>query len=413
MLECQAQTDLDYYIGKAKANSPLIIDNNNLSKVMQFEADRLRAFYTKPQIGITAGYIFAPIINLDNGKARFEGNAANADKYYGYDIASTNNGQYMAMLNISQPLFNGKKLKVATNQVNISSEISLNSAKISGHDIEKVVTDQYILCLQDFKQIDYVKAMLYLISEQKGIVTILVESSIYKRSDLTLLDIERRNFLLQISTLSSTYRRDLMDLNILCGINDTAIKVLKPTDLSVSLDASNSLFLKKYKLDSMNILAMKDNFELKYRPQLFAFANTGLNAVYAPTIPNRFGMNAGLSFTYNFYDGGQKEINRNKADVLLKSVSAYEENFKLQNNIRKNKALSEISSMNERIAISEQQLIDYENLLGLYKNEILTGQLSIVIYLSTLKSIATFQRDNTLLLSQKQLLINTYNYWNW
>jgi hypothetical protein len=357
--------------------------------------------------------MFSPIVNLDNNQTKFEGNSAGADKYYGYDFAAANGGQYQALLNITQPLLNAQKLKTVTEQVNVLSQINQNNVKLSGHDIEKMVTDQYILCLQDDKQVEYAKSMLDILSEQKKIIQKLAEASIYKQSDLTLLNIEYQNFLLQQTTYKATYQRDLMDLNILCGMNDTSIVKLNVINLLISVTNANSAFSEKFRLDSLNLISAKNNFELKYKPVLAAVANTGLNAVYAPTIPNRFGVNAGFSFSYNFFDGRQRAINKNKTDILVKSVSFYRDNFSTQNSIRKTKILNELQSYTNRIAISNQQLKEYETLLGLYKKEILTGQLSVINYVMTLKNMATLQRDNTLLLTQKQLLINSYNYWNW
>ena len=92
-----SQTDLNYYINAAKQNSPLINDNQNQSKVNQLEAERLRAFYTKPQVGVTANYIFSPIINLDNNQTKFEANSSGADKYLGYDFAAANGGQVISL----------------------------------------------------------------------------------------------------------------------------------------------------------------------------------------------------------------------------------------------------------------------------------------------------------------------------
>ncbi|HWY12377.1 MAG TPA: hypothetical protein VN026_13675 [Bacteroidia bacterium] len=408
-----SQTDLNYYINAAKQNSPLINDNQNLSKVNQLEAERLKAFYTKPQVGITANYMFSPIINLDNNQTKFESNSAGADKYLGYDFAAANGGQYQALLNITQPVLNNKKLKTATEQVNVISQINQNNVKLTGHDIEKIITDQYILCLQGLKQTDYANSVLEILSEQKDIIKKLVESSIYKQSDLSLLNIEYQNFLFQQTTFKANYKRDLMDLRILCGIKDTSFVILNELDLKVAANTENSFFSEKYRLDSLNLIASKNIFELKYKPQLNLVANTGLNAVYAPTLPNRFGFNAGFTFAYNFFDGKQKNINRNKTDILLKSVSFYKESFVTQNTMRKTKILNELQSYIARISIAEQQLKEYSTLLNLYKKEILTGQLSIINYVMVLKNMAAMQRDNTILSSQKQSLINAYNYWNW
>lgn len=408
-----AQTDLNSYINSAKQNSPLIIDNKNQSKVGQLEVERLKAFYTKPQIGITANYLFSPIINLDNNTTKFEPNSSGAEKYMGYDFAASNGGTYQALINVTQPLFNAERYKTYADQLKVTTQINDNTVKLTEHDIEKIVTDQYILCLQDIKQADYAEAMMKLLEEQKGIVQKLVESSIYKQSDLTLLNIEYQNFLGQLTTFKATYKRDLMDLNVICGINDTANVKLNSIDLPIKTNIETSAFSEKYRLDSLNIISAQKTFELKYKPQLNAFANTGLNAVYAPTIPNRFGLSAGISFSYNLFDGGQRNITRNKTDLLLKSVSSYRENFTKQNSVRKAKILNELQSYTTRISIAEQQLKEYNSLLNSYRKEILSGQLSIVNYVTTLKNMATVQRDYSMLFFQRQSLINAYNYWNW
>ncbi len=408
-----AQYNLSYYKLAAKKNSPLINDNNNQNKANQLEVKRLKAFYTKPQIGITANYLFSPIISTDNNKTTFEPNTSGATNYYGYDLAYSNGGTYQAMLNVTQPLFNKKRFGTASEQLNVIAKINDNNTQISEHDIEKIVTDQYILCLQDTKQIAYAATMVKLLSDQKEILRKLVDSSIYKPSDLTLLNIEHQNFLAQLTNFNATYQRDLLDLNILCGINGTALVQLQNSDLALNSTVTNSLFLEKYNLDSLNLMAQQKAFELKYKPQLNLFANTGLNAVYAPTIPNRFGISAGLSFSYNFFDGNQKSISRNKTELLEKSISFYKDNFISQNTVRKSKLLTEIQSLTDRIAIAEQQLKQYELLLNSYKKEIISGQLSIINYTMVLKNMATTQRDYTLLFSQQQSLINGYNYWNW
>lgn len=410
---CSSQIDLNYYINAAKKNSPLILDNQNQGKANQLEAERLKAFYTKPQIGITATYLFSPVINLDNNTAKFEANSSGAYKYVGYDFAASNGGTYQALINITQPLFNAGRYKTYTDQLTVVSQVNQNNVRLTGHDIEKVITDQYILCLQDNKQADYAESMMKLLEEQKFIIQKLVESSIYKQSDLTLLNIEYQNFLGQTTAFKATYKRDLMDLKVLCGINDTIFEKLSAIDLKISEVATTSLFSEKYRLDSLNVLAAQRTFELKYKPQLNAFANTGLNAVYAPTIPNRFGLSAGLSFTYNLFDGGQKNITRSKTDLLLKSVSAYKDNFNNQNAVRKTKILNELQSYTSRISVAEQQLKEYQSLLSSYRKEIVSGQLSIINYVTTLKNMAALQRDYTLLFSQQQILINAYNYWNW
>lgn len=408
-----AQNTLEFYIQAARRNSPLVNDNLNQSKANRLETERLKAFYTKPQVGIVANYLFSPIVSTDDNRTTFQPNADNAKSYYGYDLAYSNGGQYQAMLNATQPLFNGQRNKVAAEPWHVASKINENNARLSEHDIEKLVGDQYILCLQDQKQVAYAEQMMALLNEQKEILKKLVASSIYKQSDLSLLNIELNNFQSQLTTFKANYRRDLMDLNILCGMADTTLVQLQSTNLPLNGPVSDSKFLEKYRLDSLNLVAQQQVFELKYKPQVNLFANTGLNAVYAPTIPNRLGMSAGVNFSYSFFDGHQKALNRSKTKVLENTVQFYKQNFIAQNTVRRTKILNELQSYTDRIAIAAQQLKEFEVVLNSYKKEILSGQLSIINYTTVLKNMAAVQRDYALLFAQQQLLINAYNYWNW
>jgi len=408
-----AQDNLKYYTDIAKQNSPLVQDNMDQSVVNQLEIQRLKAFYTKPQIGINALYQFSPIINQDGGKTRFDANSYAADNYYGYDLAASNGGQYQALLNITQPLFNKKKLETASEQIDIASKINENNAALSAHDVEKIVIDQYIICLQDKRQLSYTADMAKLLSEQKDIMKKLVEGSVYKQSDLSLLNIEYQNMLSQQATFKANYQRDLMNLNVLCGINDTTLVELQDVDLKLIDSKENPAFLEKYRLDSLNLVAQQKTFELKYKPQINVFANTGLNAVYAPTILKRFGITGGIMFNYNFFDGHQKQINQQKINAQQKTVDAYRENFLNQNAMRKAQIINELNTYEQRINIAERQLKDYEVLLNSYKQEIMSGQLSILNYITVLKNRAVTQRDYALLYAQRQSLINAYNYWNW
>ena len=408
-----AQNGIDYYVQSAQNNSPLIQDNKNQSEAAKVEAERIKAFYTKPQVTVSASYLFSPIISADNGKAEFVYNSNGADKYYGYDMATSNGGTYQGLLNVNQSLFNGVRYKTAVEQAMVGKQINENNIQLTSHDIEKIVTDQYVLCLQDLKQTDYLESLIKIINEQKTIVNKLVESGLLKQSDALLLNIEYQTQQNSFNSFKATYRRDLMDLNILCGINDTSYIKVVEIDLKVNPTITASKFTEKYRLDSLNLIASKKMFELKYKPQLNAFANTGLNAVYLPTLPNRFGMSAGLNFSMYLFDGKQKSLNQKKTDILLKSTEFYKSNFINQNTVRKNKILTELKSLEERTAIASNQLKDYKQLLEYYKQELIRGQLSVIAYVNTVKNMAAVQRDYILMQTNKQLLINTFNYWNW
>ena len=406
--------DLAYYIEKAKQNSPLIQDNKNQSEAAHLEADRLKAFYTKSQISITAMYSFDPIVSRDNGRSKLDLNpAGTAENYSGYDLAASNGGIYQGLLNINQPMFNGVRYETAAEQVLVGAQINQNNIQLAAHDLEKFITDQYILCLQDYRQTDYLENLVRIISEQKNMVSKLVENGIAKQSDLSLLNIELKTQQTAWNTFRATYRRDLMDLRVLCGISDTTFQVLSTIDLQLQEDIVKSRFTERYRLDSLNLVATEKIFELKYKPTVSLFANTGLNAVYAPTIPNRLGIGAGVNFTLNLTDGKQRGITQQRTAVLMRTTKLYKDFFYSQNSVRKNRILTELKSIGERLALTEDQLKEYQKLLELYKQELSRGQISVINYITTLKTMAITQRDFVILKTNRELLVNLYNYWNW
>lgn len=405
--------DLSFYIEQAKLNSPLIQDNKNQSEAAHLEAERLKAFYTKSQVTLTGAYMFAPIISHDNNKSELVFNSPGADKYSGYDIAASNAGVYQGMLNWNKPLFNNSRYETAAEQVLIGAQINENTVQLSAHDLERFVTDQYLLCLTDYKQTEYLSDLVKIINDQKSVVSKLVENGIAKQSDLALLNIEQKTQQTALNTFKATYRRDLMDLRVLCGVTDTTYQVLNDISLAPREDVSESKWVERYRLDSLNLLATQNVFELKYKPVVGLYANTGLNAVYAPTIPNRFGVSAGLNLTMNLTDGKQRQISRQRTSVLMSSTGRYKNFFYKQNSVRKNRILTELKSLDERLALTEEQLKEYIKLLTFYKQELSRGQISVINYITTLKSMLITQRDFLLLQTNKQLLINLYNYWNW
>lgn len=409
-----AQNNLAYYISLAKQNSPLIKDNQNLSKANLLEAERLKAQFTKPQIGVTGNYLFVPILSTDNN-TRLEINSKGAQNYYGYDLGASNGGQMQALVAVTQPLFNQGRYKTYAEQASINSQINLNNIKLVTHDIEKFVTDQYIICLLDLQQSNYAAEMMNLLEGQKEIVNKLATNSLVKQSDYTLINIEYKNFETLLAASKANYRRNLMDLNILAGISDTALVQLAPLVLPLrNNDASViSQYEERYRLDSLNLVATQKVFETKYKPQINFFASSGLNAVNLSTLPRRFGVGAGINVLWNFYDGRQKEITRTKTKYLLQSVAAYRQNFFVQNDLRKNKFIVEISSYAERGALLQEQLNDYRQVMDAYKKEILFGQQSVINFTNIIKNMAVVQRDFLLLQTNRLLLINAYNYWNW
>lgn len=406
--------DLSFYLAQARQNSPLARDAQNQLQAAGVETQRLRALYTKAQLTLTGNYLVAPVISHDNGRSELLYSGLNADSYSGFDKNLTNGALYQGYAQVTQPLYNGGRFKAFAQQAQTTALGLQNLARLSVHDLEKLVGDQYILCRQDLEQLAYLRELLDILDKQSLLVRKLAQASLLKQSDYTLLTIEQQTQRLALNTYRTAYRRDLLDLNVLCGLGDTAeVRLLAPGLVLQRAPVALSRYAERYRLDSLNLALTQQVYELRYRPQLNAFANGGLNAISLPDIPHRFGVSAGLNFTMFVFDGSQRQLSRERTGILLRSVQQARQNFQTVNPVRLTRILDELRALEARQHLAREQLASYRSLLDSYKREVIAGQLPVINYVQVLKNFAAASRDFVLLDSNRLLLLNAYNYWNW
>ena len=279
----QAQKrNLDFYINQAKASSPLINQAQNDNKIVGLDLEQIRSILTKPEINVEASALFAPIISHDNNSNRFELVSNGANSYTGYDMALTDGGQYQSVVSLRQPLFKGSSFRAYSGRADISHQINENRITLNAHELENVISHQYLLCLKAKRTAEMNKQLLLELDDQIKLMQKLVENAIYKQSDLMLLQIEYDNFKLNYESAQSDFRSNLYDLNLLSGIKDTVTVELQEIDPQIKNQSGNaSEFINSYRLDSLNISAEQNISNLKYKPQVNFFATAGMNAVIA------------------------------------------------------------------------------------------------------------------------------------
>jgi len=404
--------DLKYYLQQANQNSPLINKSKNANKLLKLDKQQIEAILTKPLINVDATLLFAPIISHDNSTNRFQWISEGANSYTGYDLAVSDGGQYQAYVSVQQPLLTGSISKAYANKNSISSKLNSNSIELTHHELEQLVNYQYLLCLKAKRQSNISRQLVNDMTEQLKTMENLVEHGIYKQTDLMILQIETENYKLEYQNYNTDYLNTIADLNLVCGINDTLPTSIEDTGFTLKPDTVHySQFLKRYKLDSLNIAANSLLFEQKYKPRVSLFATAGLNAVYLPSF-NRFGFSTGINFTWNIFDGNQKQIQHNKSMVELQTLAFERNNFIKRNQINKNKYLTRIKAVDQKIKIVENQLLEYKKIWRLYSYELSQAQVSVMDFKNLIRDIAAKQQENLLLKMEKQILINSYNYWN-
>lgn len=404
--------DLKYYLQQATQNSPLINKSKNANKLLKLDKQQIEAILTKPLINVDATLLFAPIISHDNSTNRFQWISEGANSYTGYDLAVSDGGQYQAYVSVQQPLLTGSISKAYANKNSISSKLNDNSIELTHHELEQLVNYQYLLCLKAKRQSNISRRLVNDMTEQLKTMENLVEHGIYKQTDLMILQIETENYKLEYQNYNADYLNTLADLNLVCGINDTLPTSIEDTGFILKPDTVRySQFLKRYELDSLNIAANSLLFEQKYKPRVSLFATAGLNAIYLPSF-NRFGFSTGINFTWNIFDGNQKQIQHNKSMVELQTLAFERSNFIKRNQINKNKYATRIKAVDQKINIVENQLLEYKKIWRLYSYELSQAQVSVMDFKNLIRDIAAKQQENLLLKMEKQILINSYNYWN-
>jgi outer membrane protein TolC len=406
------QPDLNYFLERAKENSPLINKSKNESLIADLDLRQVRAILSKPEINLESNILFAPIVSHDDKSSGFQFVSEGADKYTGYDLAITEGGQYQAVVSLRQSLFTGSRYRSYSEMADLSKRINENTIALTFHETEQLVTYQYLLCLKSKTEVANSFSLMKELEDKLAIMKTLVENGIYKQTDLMLLQIEYQTYDVEYRTFQDDYRNNLYDLNLLCGINDTTQFDIQEINLQLKPGIySGSQFLTSFKLDSINVLTSLSISELKYKPEVSLFADAGLNAVYLPSF-NRLGFSTGISFKMNLFDGNQKKIQRDKAAINLRTIDFEKNNFLTKNDIYKNKTLSNIRSLGSKLKIVESQLDQYSILLEAYSKELYQGEVSILEYKNLIKEIVTKKQERLILKMDVQMLINSYNYWN-
>lgn len=389
--------DLNYYIETAIKNNPILNENKVLLTSYDLRKELVRFSTVKPLIFTTANYLFAPTY-----------------KDYGYDSAITNGGLYSVLLNLDYPLFRNSALNLRLKNTQLEQNTYINNISLTEHDIKKNITDQYVKAYLDLKQLDFMDEMLEILETQKNILDSLAAYGLAKMSDIKLLDIEYQNQAINKIKQENIYREDFLELNLLAGIYDSTIIHIPDPHINLNdFVVQKSGYLVQYETDSLKLEMEEKISELNYQPQLDFFVNGGLNAVTYNDILKKVGVSAGLNLTFSLYDGNQRNLNRQLTLIKKNILSNYKNNFIKQNQIRKTSITKHIDDLDSIIVLQKKQIENYTALLDMYKNQILTGQLSIIDFINTLKNYAGAKNDLLTTEGEKLTLINEFNYLNW
>ena len=303
----QAQTfTLDHYIDLAQKNSPLLKDLKNQVSSARIDSMRLRAGL-KPQVTGTGAGAFSPVING-----------------YGYAGAITNVQTLSALVGVNQQIIGRNYRNSQLAAIALQQDSLINASHLSEQDLKKAVIGQYITAYSDQQQVKFNEEIIELLTQEEQALKKLTQSNVYRQSDYLAFLVTLKQQQIQLMQTRIQYKTDFATLNYLAGIADTsAVELTEPKiDMAVLPDISNSIFFRKFKLDSLRLANSNSLIDYSYKPKGNIFADGGYNTDFVQPAKN-FGTSFGFNVTVPIYDGGQRKMQHKKIQLQEETRQYY------------------------------------------------------------------------------------------
>ena len=386
--------NLEFYLDQGIHNSPLLNDYRNQIRSASSDSLLIRAA-KNPLVEVKSQLLYAP-----------------SYRNFGYDEIVTDQGNYTAVMGISLPLFNKREINNKYEAVDIQKRTLNNSSQISINELKKVITEQYLTSFASYTDFLFNRNFLELLEKENVIVKQFVNNGIAKQTDYLSLLVETQSEEMMVTQIKSQYRKDLMLLSQLCGLNDSTWYEL--TDPRIEMkgapDITKSPAYIQYKIDSIRIENEKTAIDIRYKPKINWFADVGFLTSNPWNFYNHFGYSAGVSLNIPVYDGKQRGIEKQKLGFNENSRQAYKDTYYKQYFQQIQQLNLELSSLNEMSSLVENQLRTSEQLLSTLKEQLETGIIQMTEYINAIKNFKTTSRSINLLKMQKLQVINEMNF---
>lgn len=386
--------NLEFYLDQGIHNSPLLNDYRNQIRSASSDSLLIRAA-KNPLVEVKSQLLYAP-----------------SYRNFGYDEIVTDQGNYTAVMGVSQPLFNKREINNKYEAVDIQKRTLNNSSQISINELKKVITEQYLTSFASYTDFLFNKNFLELLEKENVIVKQFVNNGIAKQTDYLSLLVETQSEEMMVTQIKSQYRKDLMLLSQLCGLNDSTWYEL--TDPRIEMkgapDITKSPAYIQYKIDSIRIENEKTAIDIRYKPKINWFADVGFLTSNPWNFYNHFGYSAGVSLNIPVYDGKQRGIEKQKLGFNENSRQAYQDTYYKQYFQQIQQLNLELSSLNEMSSLVENQLRTSEQLLSTLKEQLESGIIQMTEYINAIKNFKTTSRSINLLKMQKLQVINEMNF---
>ena len=389
------KNNLDYFIDRALANSPLLKDYQSQLFSFTLDSQIIRAGL-KPQVNGISNNMYAPVIGG-----------------WGYDNTITNGAQLMELVSVSKSLVNNKSLNSQIASLQIQSQAANNNIKISQQDIKKAITDQYIVVFGEQLQLDFNNRVNTMLLKEDSILKKLTQDNVYKQSDYLSFVVTREQQLLNTSQLRIQYNSDYSALNYLAGNIDTSITLLTDPQLSSASigDFTASIFYNQFATDSLKLTNDRALVDINYRPKINLFADAGYNSSLSYKGYKNFGTSAGVNVTIPIYDGKQKKLQYSKIDIQEKNRLVKKDFFGRLRDQQILQLVQQLNSTEQLIRQISKQINYTETLIIVNEKLLATGDIRLTDFILSLNNYFNAKNMVTQNYISRLKIINQLNYW--
>lgn len=387
--------NLDYFLNQAGLSSPVLKDLNSQQKAASIDSVIVRAG-AKPRVMANGAGLYAPI-----------------NRGYGYDEVLSNGQSLEGYLSLNYDLLNKKRVNNQLENVKIQGDSIRYAGKMSLYDLNRSITDQYLVAYSSQQQRDFNKEVVALLEREEILLKQLTRSNIYKQSEyLTfLVTLQQQQLAMKQSELQ--LQNDFATLSYLSGITDTSsTKLTEPKLASIAIIGDRNFFLQKFTLDSLKNENLKQRIDLNYQPKLGVYANGGYSSSLILQPYKNFGASVGFTFSVPIYDGQQKKLQHNKLAISSNTISIYRNFFISQQTQQLNLIRQQVAQTDALFSKINEQIKFSKGLIEVDSRLLHTGDLRIADFVIAINNYMAAQnlfRQTTI---SRLKLINQFNYWN-
>jgi outer membrane protein TolC len=395
-LRAQQGTGLEFYVGQALQNSPLLKDYQNQVLSGQIDSALIKASYL-PQVAGNSTNIYAPSI-----------------KGYGYDQAISNGGNFTTVVAVTQTLIGHNHLDAEYETIRLQNQGITNTSKISEQDLKKSVTAQYITAYGDLQQLRFNRDIYALLQREEQVLKDLTEKNVYRQTDYLTFVVTLKQEGLLLQQLDIQYRNDHGTLNYLCGINDTSATLLEDPQIRLQTlpEIDNSVFFRQFGLDSLKLRNNRSLIDFSYRPKASLYADGGWSSSLQYEAYKNFGMSFGFMVTMPIYDGHQRKKQYSKLDIAERTRTGYKDFFTRQYNQQIAQLTQQLKATESLIGQIDDQVKYSQTLIDVNEKLLGTGDAKIADYVIALTNYLNAKNLLTQNNITRMQIINQINYWN-